>query len=283
MRSRSPRSASRFVPVTMGSPRFRTVEVDGFAVTEAWFPPRLHLPPHVHRRAVFAVMLEGSFETVFAHQSHDCLPSTVWTEPAEERHGNRIEDAGAHVLVIEPDSRRDELLRPLRGLLDEVNNFRHGKITEIGWRIARELRSSDSVSGIAIEALTLDMLAIAGRLGDEGRGSSRPPEWLLETQEMIHGRFREALRVADLAGAVGVHPAHLARAFRSHFRMPIGAYIRARRLDWAAQRLVESSDPLSAIALESGFSDQSHFTRAFKRQVGVTPGRYRASRRRDSE
>lgn len=259
----------------MGSPRFRTTEVDGFAVTEAWFPPRRHLLPHVHRRAVFAVMLEGSFETVFAHQSHDCLPSTVWTEPAEERHANRIEDAGAHVLVIEPDFRRDELLRPLRGLLDEVNNFRHGKITEIAWRIARELRSADSVSGIAIEALTLDMLAIAGRLGEEGRGSSRPPGWLLETQELIHGRFREALRVADLAVAVGVHPAHLARVFRSHFRMPIGAYIRGRRLDWAAQRLVESSDPLSAIALESGFSDQSHFTRAFKRYAGTTPDRYR--------
>ena len=55
----------RVVPVTMGSPRFHTLESGGLRVTEAWFPPRELLHPHVHDRAVFAVMLEGSFELRF--------------------------------------------------------------------------------------------------------------------------------------------------------------------------------------------------------------------------
>lgn len=51
-----------FVPVTMGSARTTTAEVDGFRIIDAWFPPGSHLPPHVHDRANFGVMLEGSFK-----------------------------------------------------------------------------------------------------------------------------------------------------------------------------------------------------------------------------
>jgi AraC family transcriptional regulator len=47
------------------------------------------------------------------------------------------------------------------------------------------------------------------------------------------------------------------------------------RLEWAAARLSEERS-LAQIALEAGFADQSHFTRAFRRHFGVTPGRYRA-------
>lgn len=51
-----------FVPVTMGSPRFHTVEVGSLQVTEAHFSPEAFLPPHVHQRACVAAMLAGSLD-----------------------------------------------------------------------------------------------------------------------------------------------------------------------------------------------------------------------------
>jgi AraC-like DNA-binding protein len=51
--------------------------------------------------------------------------------------------------------------------------------------------------------------------------------------------------------------------------------VRRLRLEWAAQRLAESSDPLSAVALGAGFADQSHLNRHFRRRYGFTPGEFR--------
>jgi len=78
-----------------------------------------------------------------------------------------------------------------------------------------------------------------------------------------------------VAGAVGVHPVHLARAFRLHYGAPVGAYQRGLRLSWAAGMLADGDDEIAQIALRAGFFDQSHFTRAFKRQFGFTPAAYR--------
>jgi AraC-like DNA-binding protein len=55
--------------------------------------------------------------------------------------------------------------------------------------------------------------------------------------------------------------------------------VRRLRVEWAASRLVSSDTPLSRLALEAGFVDQSHFTRAFKGRFGITPARYRTAHR----
>jgi AraC-like DNA-binding protein len=73
----------------------------------------------------------------------------------------------------------------------------------------------------------------------------------------------------------GVHPVHLTRVFRLHYGTPVGAYVRGLRLDWAAGRLTASGQCIAEIALQAGFYDQSHFTRAFKRRFGLTPRAYR--------
>jgi AraC family transcriptional regulator len=105
-----------------------------------------------------------------------------------------------------------------------------------------------------------------------------PPRWLLRVRDLIHARFREPIRIADVASEADVHPGHLARAFRQHFRMTLGSYVRTLRLEWVAARLLESEQSLAGIALAAGFADQSHLTRAFKQYSGLTPQAYRRIR-----
>lgn len=62
----APGQRSRHVPVTMGSPRFRSLDAGYFSVTEAWFAPNDTLPPHTHDRAILGIMLRGAFETRIA-------------------------------------------------------------------------------------------------------------------------------------------------------------------------------------------------------------------------
>lgn len=267
----------KYVPLTMGSPRFRSLDVGPFNVVEAWFPSKLVLQPHLHDRTTFAVMLEGSFDVGFSQGTYPCEPRSVFTEPLGEKHGNRVGTKPAHVLVLQPDEGREEMFEPCGSIFSEVTHFSHGGIHSLGWRVAYELRSIDSASRLSIQGIGLEMLALASRI--RRPRSDQPPAWIRRAVDIIRSSFLGDLDVDDIAGEVGVHPAHLARAFRRYQRESIGSYVRRLRLDWARDRLAGTDEPIAGIALEAGFSDQSHLTRLFKRQTGVTPGRYRRTMR----
>ena len=256
-------------------PRFRRVQLDGFEVSDASFPPHIELPAHEHADPIFAVFLEGSMEVSFSRRRYDCGRATVQVHPAGERHSQRYPASGARILVIEPGPASLDAAHPFRALLTRIGHFRHAGIADLAGRAAREMRAPDAVRDLALEALVLEMLAIAARLPSPRDGSARPPAWLGRALEIVHDRFRETLGVREVADALDVPAPELARAFRQTYGMPLGPYVRRLRLDWAAARLAETEEPLSTIALEAGFYDQSHFTRAFKAYEGLTPGRYR--------
>jgi len=67
--------------------------------------------------------------------------------------------------------------------------------------------------------------------------------------------------------------------FRLHYGQPVGAYLRGLRIAWAAGKLTGTDEDIAQIALQAGFFDQSHFTRTFKRQLGLTPLAYRKATR----
>ena len=96
---------------------------------------------------------------------------------------------------------------------------------------------------------------------------------------MLADRLARPPSLGEIATEVGLHPSHLARTFRAHVGESIGEHGRRLRLEWAAERLVCSDEGLAEIAGRAGFSDQSHFTREFKRRFGVAPGRYRLAHR----
>ena len=271
-------TGTRSVPVTMGSPVFRSMALDGFNVIEAWFPPRAYLARHTHDRACVATMLEGSFDLAIARRVHPCPPTAVATEPAGESHANRIGDAGARVVVIQPDPARADLLRPFELVLDRPTHRHHAGIASCAARLTRELDHPDDLAPLAAEAAVLEILVALSRLALVAEPA--PPRWLLRARDLVHARFREPLQIVNVAREVDVHPGHLARAFRQHFRMTLGSYVRSLRLDWVATRLLESEESLASLALAAGFADQSHLTRAFKCHSGLTPQAYRRARQR---
>jgi AraC family transcriptional regulator len=219
-------------------------------------------------------MLQGSFDLTLIGRSFSCQPASIFLEPAGETHSNRMGLGGAHVLVIQPDSARHDVFGPVGDLLDRPWHMSHAGIAAGAWTITRELTGGDNLTSLAIETAALQMVVLAGRtVPDTGRRVI--PRWLREAQAMLHALYAEPLRMQDIAAAVGVHPAHLARAFRTYFGVPPSEYVRRLRLEWAASQLVCGEAPLASVAVEAGFADQSHFTRAFRRHTGLTPDRYR--------
>jgi AraC family transcriptional regulator len=268
------------VPVTTGSTVFRRAEVAGFQVARVRFPPRLQLGLHEHERATVAVVLSGSFDGQIRGTTQSCPPGTMRAEPAGERHGNLFGAAGAQVLVVQPDPDREELLEPLTRLLAQVHHLRDPTVTSLARKAVAELAADDEVAQFALEGLVLELLAAAARAHWSSRNiAGREPGWLTQAREAMHDHGGEHVRVADIAAAVGVHPVHLTRTFHARYGMPVGAYLRALRLDRAATQLAATDDPIADIASQTGFYDQSHFTRVFKQRFGLTPAAYRRAAR----
>jgi AraC family transcriptional regulator len=126
---------------------------------------------------------------------------------------------------------------------------------------------------LSLEALALELL---GSMDERTAATAGMPPWMPLALELLHDRYAADLSVAEVAATVGVHPIHLARTFRRHFRCTPGAFTRFRRLEKAVGLLSATTSPLTEIALSCGFADQSHLTHAFARWLGASPARYRA-------
>jgi transcriptional regulator GlxA family with amidase domain len=137
-----------------------------------------------------------------------------------------------------------------------------------------EWRRQDDVSPLAIEGLILELLAECSRSRGEA-SPSHPPRWLGRVRELLRDRFSENLTLAELAAAVRISADHLARSFRRYNACTIGEYVRGLRVEFACSRLALSEVPLAQVALDAGFTDQSHFTKTFRRHMGLTPAAFR--------
>jgi AraC family transcriptional regulator len=271
------RPNARVEAVSFGSPRFRSVEAGGLLVTSAAFPADQYLCPHVHDRTCVAITLDGAFDSRMRGRSYWSTASMLLTEPAGERHDNRFGRGGARIVIVQPDAQRLELLRPVAGFLDSITHRADTEIALLARRLSAETASTDGAAPLVVEGLALELLAIAARAFAPQTG--RAPDWLARVRERLHDGFADPPTLDALAALAGVHPGHLTRAFRRRYGCSIGAYLRRLRLDWSAERLASSDEPLAAIATAAGFADQSHFTRLFRARFRCTPAVYRAQAR----
>jgi AraC-like DNA-binding protein len=115
-------------------------------------------------------------------------------------------------------------------------------------------------------------------LAQEKEAQKRMPEWALQLKETIQDQIDTnlTLNLKEISGGLNVHPAYLSRQFSKYFdNLSFGEYIRKLRIDKAIHLLHHTQHSLSEIAYLTGFSDQSHFTRIFKKHTGQNPSDYR--------
>ena len=94
----------------------------------------------------------------------------------------------------------------------------------------------------------------------------------------IDAHIDRRVGVADLAAVACMSTAHFARSFKTTTGRSPHEFVNRKRVELACRMLAERHRPIADIALSTGFSSQSNFSRAFRHAMGMTPGAYRAAR-----
>ena len=105
------------------------------------------------------------------------------------------------------------------------------------------------------------------------------PKTLRRVQDHVAADLGQKNTNQALAQVAKLSPSHFARMFKQTEGISPHRYVLQCRIKWARELLAGTDMPLSEIAVVTGFSDQSHYTRWFREIIGVTPGSYRWSMR----
>lgn len=259
---------------------WRDPQLAGVELLHARFVTHSFLP---HQHDAYAIgVIEAGAEAFRYRGERQVAPagSVVVIHPGEAHTGSAAVDAGWHYRMLYPDPAwlkeaagwAELPFFPAPVLHDDhlaaLLRAAHAAFTNGAGALERETRLRAALSHLA-------------RAHANGRApSSAAPDHaaLARARDFLDAHPDTNVTLSELSAVVGVSPYHLARRFRDAFGVPPHAYQLGARVRRARQ-LLASGTPIAQAALEAGFADQAHLTRAFKRVVGVPPGRFVAGLR----
>jgi AraC family transcriptional regulator len=232
--------------------------------------PDAQVPRHTHDVAHLVFVVRGTYVTEARNQQGACGAGTLIFNPAGTTHRDRFRTDLGRFFAI---SLANDVSQRIESIHPAAASLRGPQLTTLIERARSELRQQTIFSDLILEGLGLEL---AGTLARElAHPDRRAPRWLERARDAIHDRCTEHLEIRDLAGEARVHPIHLARAFRQYFDCSPGEYLRRCRIERVRHLLLTTETPLAEVALESGFTDQSQLTHAFRRATGTTPAAFR--------
>lgn len=245
----------------------------GFVLQKVRYDEGLEFSLHCHERPYVFLVLSGCYQESLGGEFVESPAGALRYLPAGVSHANRFA-VETHILRVEIQPVTMEHIQELPWTLDRPGDIESVPAAWLATRLLSEFDGRDTLSDLSLEGILREVLVEAARCL-QTMNASRGPRWLRAAREFLETRFLDDVRLSDVASVAGVHPVHLAREFRRHYQSSIGEFVRARRIAHASRLLSRSSTPIAEIAITCGFSDQSHFSSVFKRQMGVTPARFR--------
>ena len=247
----------------------RRFRASGITVEAITVPPGVHLRGHGHPGAHVCCVIGGAFDEAEARGRRRCGAGSSRISPAGDRHDIRFGPEGARCLLVLLDDAADASARGWR----ERRFLESAPVLSTATRLYTALTPGSPADALSLECASWELLAELQRGVAFSSGQPVPP-WLARIRERLRADPRP-LTMADLAVEEGISREHLARAFRAHFGLSPGDYVRRVRLDRARRLLLDGDETIASVAAACGFADQSHLTRACRRAFGVPPAALR--------
>ena len=245
---------------------------------------RQRFAPHAHHEFVFGIVETGAARTFFrgAENVH-AAGSVITFGPGEVHTGAPACDEGWSYRMLYPSESlvrfiaREATGRELTPTFDTscvydpalANRVHatHEILESDSDHLQKECALLEAVGEIVIHHASTRPNASASASG------SRSSAALRRVRDLLESEYARTVAIRELADIAGLSTFHLIRVFRASFGLPPYRYLEQIRIQ-QARRLIRLGFPLTQVVHATGFSDQSHLTRYFKRIVGVTPGMY---------
>lgn len=245
---------------------------------------RQRFAPHAHDEYVFGVVESGAARTLFRGQEVVHAAGAVITFAPGEVHTGApaTADGWSYRMVYPSESLVRFVAREATGR-DVAPAFDTSCVYDasLGERLrAAHLILESNADRLQKECALLEALGelVLRHATTPARSrsrfeASRSSAALRRVREMLDAEYARSITISELAREAGLSTFHLIRVFRATYGLPPYKYLELVRIR-QARRLIRDGFPLTHVVHATGFSDQSHLTRYFKRIVGVTPGRY---------
>ncbi|WP_037857117.1 AraC family transcriptional regulator [Streptomyces sp. NRRL S-340] len=238
--------------------------------------PAYSYPMHVHDAWTLLIVDDGAVRYDLDRHEHGTPHDTVSLLPPHVPHnGSPAVPGGFRKRVVYLDSSHlgEELIGAAvdgPDLRDPVLRRRVGRLHSALGRRGDELEAESRLALVG-ERLRDHLLRRAAHPAQRQRPD---PALARRLRELLDARVVDGVPLEEAARLLHAHPAHLVRAFSGAYGIAPHQYLMSRRVG-RARRLLLDGLPPGEVAPVTGFYDQAHLTRHFKKLVGVTPGRYR--------
>lgn len=240
-------------------------------------------PRHTHETYAIGVIEGGVQATLYRGTTHIATAGDICLiNPGEVHTGFSPHESGWTYRVFYPDvavlQQAAEAVSLKRG---RAPRFPSPVIRDhtLSRRLLRFLKTLERPAlslereSLLLTALSQMVASHAAVADNTARYSPREEQAVGAARDYLEACFTENVTLSTLARIAGISEFHLLRLFRDRMGLPPHAYLIQRRIDHA-RKLLARRVPIVQVALDTGFSDQSHFTRHFKRILGVTPGEF---------
>jgi AraC-like DNA-binding protein len=237
-------------------------------------------PRHWHDEYLVCAITGGGGYTEYRGNAHFTPPGSMFVLPPGEVHSNySTEDGCSYANIYLPAHIVEQVLTNTGS-----KAFPIGPLVLFDNRVHQTLVSLCDVLEFSDSQMQRDsaLLHFFDRL-NHSRGHECPPRdhghaRINLVREYLDAHFDQDVGLELLAELAGMSTFHLNRIFRIHVGMPPHAYQVQRRIA-LAKVLLRGGWTIADVAHRTGFTDQSHLTRHFKRVVGITPGRFVPARK----
>ncbi|MBK7225044.1 MAG: helix-turn-helix transcriptional regulator [Saprospiraceae bacterium] len=257
--------------VYLGSKKYQFSNNQGVSIISTEYREQVSENWHSHQNAHITLFLKGGTIEKRKSEDHIVTAGSILFYHSDEVHLNQKTLFPSENINIE----FDEIFLKKNNITEEMLRIASGnplKTKSIILKMYKESLTKDIFTEDSISMLLSNYASDINYV----QNFSNNPNWVKMLFELLNDNWNENMSLNYLSKILNINPISISKHFPQYFGCTYGEYMRRLRINKSISLIQKTSLSLTEIALECGFSDQSHFIRTFKEYTQFLPKEFKS-------